>query len=134
MAIVIYKLSERVPVKIGPVTFLLAPLSTENQGKLLAYTSRDGGEEKVNGLSFARDAIKFCVKGVEGIENSDGSSYELEFDDNGDLTNECVSEIFQVDGVDKLTKVAIRMGLRFADPGVEGVEIDFKNVRSIKKK
>src|ERR1044072_2448134 len=101
----IYKRTDRIAVKIGDITVRLAPLSldqkTQIQQALLAG-SRDGDlKELTRGISLN---IKYAVKGVEGLVNSDDQPYQLQFE-NDELTDECVSDLMNMELGQKLTLV-----------------------------
>ena len=130
---VIYRMSDRIPVKIKDVTFFLAPLSLSQQGILLSFAKQKEGEEKVDALKTAMKCISFSLKAVEGLTTVDGLPYELEFKEDGTLTDDCVNEILQVNG-DSLVKISLDWAVSGIKPiEIPGVEIDFKNVRSVKK-
>lgn len=108
---VIYRMSDRIPVKLGELTFWIAPLSVDAKGRLLTFSKRVSGEERDVAMEGAAAALKLSVKGVDGLKLADGSPYECEFDEQGNLTDDCVSELMQLDCAAPLTRLCIRWGL-----------------------
>lgn len=102
MSIVIYRLSDKVPVKIGGLTFWLSPLSVDQKARLAHLTRRVSGVDEEDTLRYAHLALKLSLKGLDGAQDSSGSEYSLSFDPEGCLTDECASEVLQLDGYDKL--------------------------------
>lgn len=132
---IIYRTTDRIPVKIGEATFWIAPLSGAQKTELLSMTLVKSGEERFLALAHACRTIAMSVKAVTGIQNADGEEYVLSFDANGDLTKECVEELITVDGADKLVTVAGAFALsQFGDPKLDGVVVDFSKVQTLKKK
>ena len=118
----IYKMSDRIPVKIHDLKVKIAPLSYEVksvcQGMIISG----------NHMQAAVHALKNALKEVNGLENADGSSYELEFE-NGELTSTCIDELLNVQWSNEIQMVAISLlqGVpkEFTDPStgkpLEGV-------------
>lgn len=97
----ILKMSDRISLKIGEVTFKLAPLNYMKKQELSECTKIIDGNEVYDLLKAQFLYIKYSLKEVLGIESYDGKEYKLEFD--GDcLTDDCVSEILNVDQKEKL--------------------------------
>ena len=109
----IYRMTDRIPVKIHDMTVKIAPLSYDVksvcQGLIL-----NGSH-----MAAAVHALKNSVKGIAGLENADGSDYELEFE-NDQLTDQCIDELLNVQGSDEMQLVAISLlqGIpkEFTDP------------------
>lgn len=116
----IYKMADRIPIKIDDMVIHISPLNYENkaicQGLILNGRHMDA----------AVHALKNAIKDIDGLETADGSKYELEIENN-QLTNDCLDELLNVQGSDKMQLVAISLlqGIpdSFTDP-VSGKEID----------
>lgn len=132
---VVYRMTDRIPVKIGELTFLLAPLNVAQKARLLASVQNVAGVQNEDAFSKASLAIRMSVKEVEGVKCADGSDWVTELGPDGELTDDCLSEIMQVTQNADLVQVCLAFGLnRIEDPGLPGIEIDLKGVRSVKKK
>lgn len=127
----IYKKSDRIPVRIGNITVRLAPLSKDEKTEIQLCMIRGRGnndyKELTNGLFLS---LKYAVKGIDGITDGDGNKYELQFDDNKNLTDDCVSDLLNMEEKDKLTLVCISLINKIPDEftdekgkKLEGVEI-----------
>ena len=121
--IVIPRTKDKIPVKIGELEFLISPLNVEQKLKLAGMVKMDKGEEKPDSIGIALSTIKFGVKGLKGAVNLDGSEYKLEFDASGVLTDDCVSDISNIPGNDKLVQSCIAIGNGQLDVKLDGVEI-----------
>lgn len=106
----IYKRSDRIVVRIDGITVRLAPLSlmqkTEIQQAMINGSTRGDLQEATRGVVLA---LKYSIKGMEGVEDSDGAAYKLEMDEAGDLTDECISDLFNLEMKDKLAMVCGQM-------------------------
>lgn len=130
----IYKSSDRIPVKLGPVTFWLSPMLWKHKTEIIGLTQMSGGQEKVDGNKIAFLTVKYSLKSVDGLQCADGSPYELETDSDGIPSDDAVSELFQLDNADRLVLVASTWIHKIKPLDLEGVEIDLAQVKSTKKK
>lgn len=126
----IYKLSDRIKLKIGELTVVISPLSLHDKNEATKMISKGATTAD---LGMTQDGLihllKSCVKDIIGLENADGSPYKLEFVD-GKLTDECVSDLCNLEIHTKLLMVASSLvrGIpsEFQDQHgnkIEGVEI-----------
>jgi len=122
MPVKIYRLSDRIRVQIGEITFLISPLTYHQKTEIVSNVTRSGGLEMQSAAQMAYLAIKYSVKGIEGLIDSENNPYQLSFNENG-LTDECVSEIFQLGCKDKLMEVVGSLINKIEDPGIEGVKV-----------
>jgi hypothetical protein len=131
---IVYRLTDRIPVKIGEIEFELSPLDYGDRAKILAVKRLSGGNQIEDGYKAAALSVKYGVKNVKGLTYSDGSEMALKFESDGSLADESVSEILQIDGSDKLITIAMNFAANvFKDPSLEGVTVDLKNVTGPKK-
>lgn len=131
----VYRLTDRIPAKIGEITFWLSPLSAFQKLELIELARVTGGESQIDAMQLAAKTIKYSLKAIDGLECFDGSKYELAFDDAGNLTDDCVGEILLLQFSPKLTEVAAQLIHREIDElKAEGVEIDLSQTKSVKKK
>lgn len=131
---VIYKLSDRIPVEVGGLKFWLSPLSYSQRIAIADATKMQSGVEVIDSRKIAFLSVKFSVKEVEGIKNADGSDYSLEFDADGCLSDDCVSELMNLDSCPKLVTAASLLIREIKEHEIEGVKIDLKGVKNSKKK
>ena len=128
----ILRLSDRLHLKIGDVEFVLAPINYYKKQKLAECTKTIKGEEVFDLLKAQFLYIKYGLKEVNGIDTFDGNAYELDFEGD-ELTDDCVSEILNLDQREKLTVCAWQLlnGVKeLTDPitneAIEGVELEVK--------
>lgn len=102
----IYRKSDRIKVKIGTgddaVTLSLSPLSQHEKLEVqsLMFESRLQGKAS-SAVEGVAKAIKYAVKGMDGVIDSDEKPYELQFE-NGVLTDECVQDILNMELAGKI--------------------------------
>lgn len=121
----ILKLSDRLKLKIGEITFTLAPLSFSQKQELASCTKTVKGEDHFDLLKAQVLYLKYGLKNVEGLECYDGSDYALEFE--GDvLTDNCVSEIINLEEKEKLTTAAWQLlqGVKELRDPITGEELE----------
>jgi hypothetical protein len=128
----IYKTTDRIKVKIDEVTVSISPLTYEQklEAKILVAEGRAKRDARMltSGLIYL---LKNSVKEVEGLENADGSKYELSFEaDQKTLTQECISDLFNIKLHEKLVMVCTNLigviPTEFVDDSgkpIEGVSI-----------
>lgn len=103
MAVKVYSVNTRIPIKIGDVTFKLSPFSQAQKIEMAEFAQFEGGQYLQNASRMTFRAIKYSVKEVEGLEDAlTGQPYKLEFDDSGCLTDESVNDLLSIEIVDKL--------------------------------
>lgn len=131
---IIYKLTDRIPVQIGDLRFLISPLSSAQKLEIISQVKMSSGKEVHDYTKQALLSIKHGVKKVEGLKCFDGSEYELEFDESGSLTDDSVSELLQMEGSDKLIIVCSTLLNQIKEVNLEGVKVELDKVTNIKKK
>ncbi len=105
----IYKRSDRITVKIDTITVKLAPLSvdqkTEIQQAMLIGRAKSDMKEATKGIVLA---LKYAIKGVDGLEDSDGNPYKLKFEDDI-LSQESIDDLLNLEIAGKLSMVCAGM-------------------------
>lgn len=127
--IVIYDKNARIPIEIGEVKFWVSQLLVGQKSSLLDLTKNEAGEQKTDKYAFAFKLIKYCVKEVEGLTYYDGRDYSLSFDPDGNLSDDSVNELFQLDQSSSLIIAASHLFNKIQDLDADGIKIDIKNTR-----
>jgi hypothetical protein len=130
---IIYRVTDRIPVKIGGLTFWLSPMKTRHKERMISLIRQTAGKEDSDPLEQARLSIQFCLKAITGAKNPDGSDYVLELDEDGIPTEDAMADVFQLDAVASLTTVALSWLSGPKQLEIPGVEVDFGAVE-VKKK
>ncbi len=97
----IYRTSDRIPIRIGDIVITVSPLSFDQKTELQTVMM-SAAKDPMNAVRGARLAIKFAVKGVNGLEDMDGKPYKAETGEDGLLTDVCVDELLNMDETPKL--------------------------------
>lgn len=131
---IIYPQSSRIPVEIGSIKVWVGPLTFGQKVQLQECVKLKAGKEVVDATRIAYLTIKFAVKSVEGISLPSGAPYEVSIGPDGTLTDDCASEILQLDDAAKLVTACSMLAREIKDHEIPGVKIDLKNVKDGKKK
>lgn len=127
---VIYRLSDRIKVRIDDITISLAPMSFAVKSEIQGHVQKGVTDGDTNQILIAtQKAIKHTVKDIEGVTLPDGSGYKLEFD--GDvLTDGAVEELLNFPYAQPIATVTSSLAngvpKEFTDPDgnpIAGVEI-----------
>jgi len=97
----IYRRTDRITVQVDDITVKLAPLSLSQRMELQAYFTSGDLKEMMKGT---KEVLKMTLKDMQGVEDSDGKKYELEFED-GSITEDCCEDIFNLEHSQKLLSV-----------------------------
>lgn len=100
---VVYRISDTFDVKIGQVTFKISPLDYK--------TKADMQSKVISGkpMDAAVLALKNAVKDVSGLKLPDGSSYKLEMEENGSLSDNTINDLLNIPEAAQLNVVAISL-------------------------
>ncbi len=100
----VLRTSEQVKIKVKDdagaelFSFTVSPLTYEQKSEIQNCRTMKEGEARVDGLKAVRLAIKYALKKVHGLEDSDGEPYELEFEANkAALTDSCIDDILNTE-------------------------------------
>jgi len=135
---IIYRTTDKVPLKIGKITIWVSPLAALQKAELLTCTKMKGGQEVVDAPKMALLTLKHSIKditGLNGAKYSDGSKISLTFDDDGSLDDDSLTAVMQILDYPKITAVAAQLltsGIDSID--VPGVKVDTSGIVHSKKK
>lgn len=132
---IIFKTTDRIPVKMGEVTLWLSPMEFGQKVAIQGAVKMKSGAEITDGFKVALLTLKFCVKEIQGLFNSDGSPFECEFEEGGNvLTDACANDLLQMDSAKSLIRACNSLSEAASTAEIEGVIFDLKGVKSVKKK
>ncbi len=100
------------------VAFELSPLSANQKAQVTALVTMKAGQLMQDSLAMSILAIKLAVKGVDGLENADGTPYQLVFDSKGMLDEATVSDLMNLD---RAAEVMITASMHLVNDGVPSV-------------
>ncbi len=151
MAITIMRTSDRLKVKIDDITLIVSSLTyhqkIEVQSCGLASIGNKSPSDtpQIDVNRMMRLCLKFCIKGIDGINTLDGDKYTLDFEDDKKtkLSDECVEELLSMPITSQkiiVTLMALMAGLpkngEIIDPEtnkkLQGVEILLKKSKGEK--
>ncbi len=94
----IYRLSDRISIKIEDITLKLAPLSFDQKMEVQGMV-REGiaEDDNLKVLKATRTVMKYCIKDLKGVVDGEDNEYILEFDDKGFLELHIVEELLNME-------------------------------------
>ncbi len=104
----IYRLSDRIPIKIDSITITVSPLSFDQKTELQSIMMQ-ARQDPMYAVKGARLAIKYAVKSVSGIEDMHGENYQPSFEETGILTDESVDDLMNLEENSKLIAVCAQL-------------------------
>jgi len=105
----VLRMSNRARLSIKDVVFIWGPLSELHRNEVRTATRVKQGVEVTDIYRANTLLLKYTIKGLEGVEDYHGNPYELEFDENGHLTDDCVSEIRSIEWTEDYLSAAWQM-------------------------
>lgn len=124
----IHKTTDKIPLKIDELEIKFSPLSYHQKQEVIATMTE---AQKQNDVSKMNDgiilALKYSLKSISGLKNSDDSDYVFEFE--GDkLSQQSVDDLLNLPVSDKFQKIAGKLlnGVP-SDFEIEGVSFPEKN-------
>lgn len=138
---VIHRVKDRIPLKISDLTFFVSPLKYSQKCEVQALMDkavRDGDMKAAQDAAFK--VVQFAVKEVQGLVNSDGTTYVLEM--NGDMLSEvAVDDLMNMQQSTKIAQACASLidgcGGKIIDPftgkEVEGLSFDWGDDTEEKK-
>lgn len=116
----ILKRTDKIKFKVGSVTFHLSPFTYEQKMEMSDCQKILNGIPRLDVFRAQVLMLKYGVKKIEGVDD-----YELEFDDNGNLTDECISELLYLDQSTKMLSACYEIHNGLPDQlETEGVEME----------
>ncbi len=134
----IYRVTDRIKIKIGDISFELSPLTSLQKADIMSKAMSNGANGLVDSTKLA---LKYAIKRVNGLETLDDVPYQVELE-NGVLSDTSVDDLLNIEITDKLQKVCLNLmhGIpeKFLDPEtgmpVEGVEVIKKDNGGVEEK
>lgn len=108
----IYRTTDLLKYKFGTVEMEFSPLSSFQKkaitpilalasktrtvigpdGKAHQVTEQDAGKMQ----EAMQMAMKFSIKSIKGVEDAEGNEYTLSFEENGEITEDCLSDLLNI--------------------------------------
>jgi hypothetical protein len=116
----------------GQIVFVVKPLSYQEKVELQSFTKVQSGVETRSQLEEAKTCLAMAVKEVQGLytDKENKVPYQLTFEPNGRLTDECVSELLNIPVSPQLIMgcLALRAGVQTklaSIPGYSSLRFEF---------
>lgn len=126
----IYRTTDRIKVKVDSIVVTIAPLSVDEKAEISQFMLAGKLRDFKAAAKGTALTVKYAVKDVSGIVDQKNQPYKVAFDENGYLTDQCVSELFNLEMSGKLTEICMSLVEKIPDvftdakgKKLEGVEI-----------
>ena len=129
---VIYKTTDKIRYKIGEIEVALSPLSSQQKAQLTETMSKAAKGDYSAAMEGSLLTIQNCLKEISGVTNSDGSPYELEFQD-GILTRECAEDLTNMEQSTSLVQLCAQYLAGIPSELPEGVTLKPMGKKTTKK-
>lgn len=95
----IYKTTDKISYKIGEgLEIKVSPLSVEDKLNITEFMFKGQSGDLKAMMEGSLYCLRASVKEVCGLENADGSPYQLQFDEgNNKLTRECAEDLLNIE-------------------------------------
>lgn len=99
---IIYRKNDLISLEIGDLVFKIKPLNYLDRVEIMSCLHNSSGTIVENAGKASYLTIKYAVKKLEGASTIDGTPYELEFDESGNITDDAISDILNIEENNKL--------------------------------
>ncbi len=78
------------------IVFIVTPLTFKQRAEVNGEIQKVAGQMVRNSFEMAGLAVKYALKGIEGLMDGSGTPYKLEFDKNEMVTDECLDFLVSI--------------------------------------
>ena len=90
---IIHSKKHLITIKIDDLTFKIKPLTYKERTDVMACIYNQNGTVVENAAKATYLAMRYAVKNIDGAFLPTGEKYQLEFDDNSYLSEDCVDDL-----------------------------------------
>lgn len=102
-------MTDRVSYKVDDIEISLKPMSFAEKMEVQQDMVKAVNGDMAAAMKAVVKALSVCLKSVKGLENADGTEYELEFDADGKVSQSCIDELLNIPHSTKLTAICSAM-------------------------
>ena len=99
---IIYRKNDLVSIKIGNLTFGVKPLSYMERVEIMSAMANQSGQVIENAAKATFLTMKNAIREFSGAKMVDGSDYNITFDDNGNISDESIDDLLNIEANGKL--------------------------------
>lgn len=101
----IYRLSDRIPLKIGGLTIKVGPLTFAQKADVQAELAKGS---TISSMAAARKSIQYGLKEIDGLIDPQGNPYKLEIQD-GAISDVCMDELMNIKENEYLAVICLNL-------------------------
>lgn len=105
----IYKVTDRIKVKVGDITLILSPLTKEQKMNTQLHTAKAVKGDMESAMKAVELAVKYSIKGIEGLFHVNDQGVEVPYTvklEGGVLSDEAINDLMNMELSDKISNVA----------------------------
>jgi len=129
----LFTTDDRIPVKIGDVTFWISPLTNDTRADISTAVSLSSGKKRLDVKKLYSLYIKYAVKRIDGVKLPRGGVYKVKKDKKGNLTETCLKEVLNLSCAPMLAQAALSLFSEIKPLDIEGVVVDIEETIPEKK-
>ena len=111
----IYRKNDILKIKVDDIQIGISPLSYHEKSQIQTKLLSKDANSIMEG---AADAIKLCLRSVDGIKTQDNQDYKLTFENNK-ITDECFDDLMNLECNNKISSICLSL--------IDGIPKDFLN-------
>lgn len=134
---IMHRMNDLVSVEIDDITIKVTPLSHQQKSELQVHMMKAVNGDMSEAMKGVKLALSFALKDIRGVfyyENEEKEEYRLEFDDNKNLTPDCVDNILNLPIANKLNSVCSALLQGIPDAILDNDGKPVKGIKILKKK
>lgn len=102
----IYRKTDRLKLKIDNIEVTISPLSLHEKTEIQQMMIEAKARGNIGSLTGSIvKAMKYSIKGISGLIDSDGNKYQLDFDENKNVSDESIDDLMNIELGEKLQMV-----------------------------
>ena len=99
----IYRLSDRINLKVDDLEIVIGPLSIHQKASVEEVNASSGL------IKASIEAMKYAIKDIKGLQDSEGNDYELQREEDGSLAEETLNDLFNLENSYKLIAISLNL-------------------------
>lgn len=129
---IVFQPNQLIKVQIEDASFWITPLTWQQRQEIMTFKRTVAGVPEVDTLSMAKLSLKFGLKKAKGLLNPDGSEFELDFSDDGKLSDEHCDLL--LNSSVQIHAMALKLSHGIVLKSHDGVTVTYEGEESKKKK
>lgn len=125
---IVYHPSDKISYSLGEIKFSISPLTfyqKQQVASILQSAIQSKDPQKMLEASIL--TVKMGLKSISGLQFEDGSDFQLQFDENGQVTDGCIDILLNTDISEKLIGLCSQLVNGIPKELPEGITVEKKS-------